>query len=74
MYATDGYTLIKWGYRSLWLMLFLSLIVCMGQWEKPTTLPFVASVICALVPLIANNETLLDTFDDDEFEYLDNPT
>ena len=61
MYAEDGFkTLITWGYRCLWLLLFISLIVCMGQFHKFMTFIFLAVAFVFLLPTIFDSKTLLE--------------
>jgi hypothetical protein len=50
---------IKWGYRFLYLLLFVSLMVVMGYWQSSVTIPFLGAVLALLLPLIFSREELL---------------
>lgn len=51
--STDGpLTLIRWGVRSLYLLLFLSCMVVMGRWHEPITITFLGSVFCLILPVL----------------------
>ena len=39
-------TLIKWGDRFLWVLLFISLIVVMGYFQTIITYTFLGSILC----------------------------
>lgn len=55
--------LIKWGVRSLYVLLFISCMVVMGKWHLPTTIPFLGSVFALILPV-------LFSFNDAELEKL----
>ena len=44
--------LIKWGVRSLYVLLFLSCMVVMGRWEQPLSIAFLGSVFALILPVI----------------------
>jgi len=69
LYATDGLKLITWGYRFLWVLLFIALVVPMGQFHKPLTLPFLGAVLVFILPTLFDSKTLFDTLEGDELEY-----
>ena len=45
-------TLIRWGIRSLYVLLFLSCMIVMGKWTEPITLAFLGSVFCLILPIL----------------------
>ena len=45
-------TVIQWGRRLLYVILFISLLVAYGNWDKPTTYTFLGSVLCIIMPLL----------------------
>jgi len=51
--------LLKWGYRSLYLLLFISCMVIMGYEYVAFTLPFLGSIFACLFPLIFSKKELL---------------
>jgi len=51
---------LLWGYRLLYVLLFISLITPMGQFEKPITLPFIGASMALLIPLLMSNAELLE--------------
>jgi hypothetical protein len=48
----EALKLIKWGVRSLYLLLFLSLMVAMGRWHVPITFTFLGSVFALILPVL----------------------
>ena len=55
--------LIRWGVRSLYVLLFLSCMVVMGRWEQPLSIAFLGSVFALILPV-------LFSFNDAELEKL----
>lgn len=47
---------MKWAYRALWLLFFLSFVVTMGQWTKPYTFTFLGAVLCILLTCLFTKE------------------
>ena len=45
-------TLLKWGYRLLWVLLFISFMVVMGQWHTIITYTFLGSAVALLFPIL----------------------
>ena len=45
-------TVIKWGRRLIYLVIFISLIVVYGNWHNPRTYTFLGSILCLLIPLL----------------------
>lgn len=45
-------TIIKWGQRLLYVMLFLSLLIVFGNFDKPYTITFLGSVFALIVPVL----------------------
>ena len=45
-------TMIRWGVRSLYVLLFLSCMVVMGRWHLPITYTFLGSVFCLILPTL----------------------
>lgn len=45
-------TVIRWGVRSLYVLLFLSCMVVMGRWHLPITFTFLGSVFCLIIPVL----------------------
>ena len=43
--SNEPLTLIKWGDRFLWVLLFISLMVVMGYWHTIITFTFLGSVM-----------------------------
>jgi len=59
MHAADDKQVVQvmtWAYRSLYVLLFISLIVVMGYWRLTITYTFLASVICLLLPLLFSRD------------------
>ena len=52
---------LTWAYRSLYVLLFISLVVVMGYWRLTITYTFLASVICLLLPLLFSKDILFKT-------------
>ena len=48
--------ILKWAYRSLWLLLFLALMVTMGQWDKVYTWTFLGAVLSMLLTCLFTKE------------------
>ena len=49
-------TLLKWGHRALYVLLFISLMVVMGYWHTIITYTFLASVLCLILPALFYKE------------------
>lgn len=45
-------TVIKWGRRTLYLVLFISFLVVFGNFDKPYTYTFLGSIIALIIPLL----------------------
>lgn len=45
-------TVIRWGRRSLYVLLFLSCMVVMGRWTLPITYTFLGSVFSLILPVL----------------------
>ena len=43
---------MKWGVRSLYVLLFISCMVVMGRWHLPITFTFLGSVFCLIIPVL----------------------
>ena len=43
---------IRWGVRSLFVLLFISCMVVMGRWQLPITIAFLGSVFALILPVI----------------------
>jgi len=43
---------IKWGIRSLYVLLFLSCMVVMGRWHLPISIAFLGSVFSLILPIL----------------------
>lgn len=56
---------IKWGVRSLYLVLFLSLMIVLNLWEFPITLPYIGAIVSLILTalFVVNNEAW-DELDD----------
>lgn len=66
MYGTDGpiiFVLLKWGYRALWLMLYLTIAVVMGYWHVPITFSFIGASVSLLFPLLTSKKELFYPWD-----------
>ena len=48
--------LIKWGERSLYVLLFISCMVVMGYWHVPITYTFLGAVFCLILPVLFYKE------------------
>lgn len=59
-------TLIRWGYRSLYVLLFISCMVVMGYWHVPITLPFLGSVFALILPLLFSKHELFSQEEEDD--------
>ena len=61
--SSDGQALavIRWGVRSLYVLLFISCMVVMGRWHQPITIAFLGSVFALILPV-------LFTFNDEDLE------
>lgn len=57
---------LRWAYRLLYLQLFIALIVVMGYWQVPFTLPFIASVVCLLLPVLFSRKEIFAQDDKEE--------
>ena len=60
--------IITWGYRLLWVLLFISLIVVMGYWHTIITYTFLAAVLALLLPVLFSREVFFgedDNLEDD---------
>jgi len=44
--------IIKWGRRTLYLVLFISLMMVYGSLDKPITYTFLGSIICLILPVL----------------------
>jgi len=45
-------TVIQWGRRLLYVMLFISFVMVYGSWDKPWTYTFLGSILCLIIPLL----------------------
>lgn len=43
---------LKWGRRTLYLVLFISLFIVYGSLNEPITFTFLGSVLCLIIPLL----------------------
>ena len=52
--SPDGQVIIviRWGVRSLFVLLFISCMVVMGRWHEPITIAFLGSVFALILPVI----------------------
>jgi hypothetical protein len=44
--------LIKWGRRTLYVVLFIAFLIVYGRWDVPFTYTFLGSVLCLVIPLL----------------------
>jgi len=44
--------LMRWGVRSLYVLLFLACMVVMGRWHLPLTIAFLGSVFALVLPVL----------------------
>jgi len=49
-----------WGYRFLFVLLYIAIIIPMGYWSVPFTMPYFIAWIALLIPLIFSREELLE--------------
>ncbi len=56
---TGPLEVLKWAYRLLYLELFISLMIVMGYWQHPVTIPFLGAVMALLFPLVFSRKELL---------------
>lgn len=54
--SNEAVRVIKWANRSLWLLMFISLLVVMGQFDKPYTWTFLGAVLSFLLPCLFTKE------------------
>ena len=45
-------TVIKWANRALYLLMFISLMIVMNQWQFTITYTFLGSVLCLIMPIL----------------------
>ena len=50
---------LKWGYKLLFVLLYVVFIVPMGYWYLPFTIPFFVACVALLFPLITSKKELL---------------
>ena len=58
--------ILRWAYRLLYVLLFVSLMVVMGQWNNPITIPFLGAVLALLFPLLFSRKELLNIEEEEE--------
>ena len=63
----DPLNILKWGYRALYVLLFISLIVAMGRLALPFTIAFLGSIFSLLFPMIFSEKEIFEPWD---FSYL----
>ena len=65
---SEPLTLLKWGYRALYVLLFISLMVVMGYWHTIITYTFLGSVLALLLPIIFSREVFFGGDEENEKE------
>lgn len=63
----DALTLITWGYRLLYLLQFISIIVTMGRVHLVYSLGFLIATFCILFSVISAKKDIFEPWD---FSYL----
>ena len=48
--------MMRWGIRSLYVLLFLSCMVVMGRWHLPISIVFLGSVFSLILPILFTPE------------------
>jgi len=56
----DPQILLRWGYRFLWVLLFLSCMVVMGKFHHIITFCFLGASFLLLLPVIFSQDELLN--------------
>ena len=62
----DPLNILKWGYRALYVLLFISLIVVMGYWHTIITYTFLGAVLALLLPVIFSREVFFGEDSDEK--------
>ena len=50
---------LTWGYRLLYVLLFILLMVMMGYWQLPFTIWYFGAILALLFPLLVSRKELL---------------
>lgn len=67
--SPDGQAIIviRWGVRSLYVLLFLSCMVVMGRWHLPISIAFLGSVFALILPVLFSlTDKDLESLEEDE--------
>jgi len=60
----EALAVIKWAYRALYLMLFISCMVVMGYWHVSITFTFLGSVFALIFPILFSKKELFQESSD----------
>jgi hypothetical protein len=50
--ALGPQTVIRWGRRLLYVMLFISLVMVYGNWDNPQTIPFLGATLSLIITFL----------------------